>query len=81
MDSQQRSDRAAQLRDDPLLRELLDGLREEAIVVWSRSKVADQPQREFAWMMVRVLDRIDDGFQAIIDDQFVTNAALVKAPE
>lgn len=81
MDSEQRAARAKQLQDDPILRELLDGLRNEAVNVWSRSKVADQQQREFSWMMVRVINRIEDGLQAVIDDQFISNLALVRAPE
>lgn len=81
MDSEQRAVRARQLQDDPVFREVIDGLREEAITVWSRSKSDAQAQREFAWMMVRVISRIEDGFQAIIDDAHISNAALVRAPE
>lgn len=81
MDTEQRAARARQLKDDPILRELLDGLRNEAISVWSRTKVADQQQREFAWMMVRSIDRIEAGLQAIVDDSFISNLALVRAPE
>lgn len=81
MDSEQRSIRAKQLMEDPILREVLDGLRDNAILAWSRSKSDETPQREFSWMMVRVIDRIADGFQAIIDDQHITSAALVRTPD
>ena len=81
MGSEQRAIRAQSLLDDPLLREVLDGLRNEAITVWTRSKSDDVKGREFAWMFVRVLDRIGDGFQAIIDDRHITAAALVRAPD
>jgi hypothetical protein len=81
MDSEQRANRARQLSDDPIFREVMDGLRQEAINVWSRSKSDAQPQREFSWMMVRVIDRIEDGLQAIIDDAHISNAALVRVPE
>lgn len=81
MDTEQRAARAKQLKDDPIFREVMDGLKAEAVNVWSRSKAADQDQREFAWMMVRVIDRIEDGLQAIIDDSFLSNRALVRAPE
>jgi len=81
MDSEQRAARAKQLQGDPILREVIDGIREAAIQVWSRSKADDQAQREFAWMTVRVLDRIEGGFQAIIDDQHISAAALVRRPD
>lgn len=81
MDTDQRAIRAKQLQDDPILREVLDGLRSEAITVWARSKTDALQQREFAWMMVRVLDRINDGLQAIVDDAHISAAALVRAPD
>lgn len=81
MDSSQRAIRAKQLREDPIYREVVDGLRDEAINVWTRSKSDAQAQREFAWMMVRVISRIEDGFQAIIDDEHISAAALVRTPD
>jgi hypothetical protein len=81
MDSEQRAARAKVLREDPILREIFDGLKAEAYNVFRISNAADQSQRDFAWMMVRVIDRIDSAFQAIVDDQHITLATLARAPK
>ena len=81
MDSEQRAIRAKQLQDDPIFREVMDGLRAEAIDVWSKTKIADSDQRDFSWMMVRVIDRIGTKLQAIVDDHHISLHAVVRAPD
>lgn len=81
MDIEQRAIRAKQLRDDPLLSEILATIREEAIAAWVGTKVADSAQREFSWLTVKVLDRIDDKLQAEVDNWHMSARAVVKAPQ
>lgn len=80
MDTEQRAAHARQLKDDPLLREVLDGLRNAAIEAWARTKTDDAQQREFSWLMVKALDAIEGNLQAVIDDQFLSAQASVRAP-
>lgn len=81
MDTEQRANHARQLRDDPMFREIMDELREEAINVWAKTATEQQGQREFAWMMVRVIDRIGTKLQSIVDDQFISARAIVREPD
>lgn len=81
MDTEQRALRAKQLQDDPLFREIMDGLRAEAIDVWARTGTEQANQREFSWMMVRVIDRIGTKLQAVIDDHHISLRQTVRAPD
>lgn len=81
MDSEQRAIRARQLKDDAIFREVMDGLRDAAISAWQQTKVDDAKQRDFSWLMVKTLDRIDAYLQGMIDAQVITARATVRAPE
>lgn len=78
MDSEQRAIRARQLREDPIFREVMDGLREAAVEGWAQSRDDEQLRREKAWMMVRALDAISIRLQAIEDEQFLSAAAAMR---
>jgi len=81
MDIDQRAARAKQLKEDPIYREVIDGLRAAAITSWTQTKVEDVKQRDFSWLMVKTLDRIEGYLQGIIDDQRISAAATVRTPD
>lgn len=78
MDSEQRAIRAKQLREDPIFREVMDGLRDAAIKAWAMSRTEEQQEREKAYMMVRAIDAIAIRLQSIEDDQFLSAAAALR---
>lgn len=80
MDTEQRAIRAKHLQEDPILREVLDGLRDSAIEAWQQTATADVQQREFSWLTVKVISRIEQRLQSIIDDQHISAANLVRVP-
>lgn len=81
MDSEQRAARARQLADDPIFREVMDGLKEAAITAWMQTKTDNTKQREYSWMMVKALDAIEGNLKAIVDDWHLSKAASVRAPD
>lgn len=81
MDIDQRAARARNLKDDEIFREVIDGLRAAAIASWMQTKVDDTRQRDFSWMMVKTIDRIEAYLQGLIDDQTLTAHGAVRAPE
>jgi len=80
VDTEQRALRAAQLRDDVVFREVVDGLKAAAIAAWTQTKTDDTRQREFSWLMVKALDAIERQLQSMIDDQHLSMARSVHAP-
>ncbi len=70
---------AQRLADDPMLVEALANIRGAAIKVWEGTPIADVQAREFAWLTVKVVNRIEAELQSIIDNGRIA-AARVQAP-
>ena len=81
MDSEQRAIRAKQLQEDPVFREVMDDLKASAVEAWTRTSFENNRQREFSWMLIKAIERIETGLQSIVDEQVITSAALVRAPQ
>lgn len=81
MDSEQRALRAKQLMDDPLLTDILDGIKEAAISAWLSTSVDGREQRDFSWLTVKVVDRITVELQGEVDGHRISMANVVKAPK
>jgi hypothetical protein len=79
------SDKAARaaavkrLIDDPLLVEALANIRHSAIKAWESTSIDKEKEREFAWLTVKVVNRIEAELQSIIDDGAIA-AARLQAP-
>jgi hypothetical protein len=78
-DAATRAANAQRLMDDPLLIEALANIRQAAIKAWQATPVADQQAREFAWLTVKVVGRIEAELQSIVDNGKIA-AARVQAP-
>jgi hypothetical protein len=70
---------AQRLMDDPLLVEALANIRHAAIKAWEGTATDQEKQREFAWLTVKVVNRIEAELQSIIDNGLIA-AARVQAP-
>lgn len=70
---------AKRLLDDPMLIEALANIRAAAIKAWEGTPVAAEKEREFAWLTVKVVNRIETELQSIIDNGAIA-ARRVQAP-
>ena len=70
---------AKRLADDPLLVEALGNIRHTAIKAWEGTSIDNDKAREFAWLTVKVVNRIEAELQSIIDDGAIA-AARLQAP-
>ena len=78
-DAAVRAAHAKRLMDDPMLIEALANIRLAAIKAWESTKTDQNEAREFAWITVKVVGRIEAELQSIIDNGVIA-AARVQAP-
>lgn len=78
-DAAARAAAAKRLMDDPLLIEALGNIRGAAIKAWEGTATTDTTAREFAWLTVKVVNRIEAELQSIIDNGAIA-AKRVQAP-
>jgi hypothetical protein len=79
MSIEARAANAKRLLDDPLLTEALANIRHAAIKAWESTATDQEKQREFAWLTVKVVNRIEAELQSVIDNGLIA-AARVQAP-
>jgi hypothetical protein len=78
-DAVARAAQAKRLAEDPMMVEALANIRAAAIKAWEGTPI-DKPQdREFAWLTVKVVNRIEVELQSIIDNGMIA-ARRVQAP-
>lgn len=80
MDTEQRAIRAQQLIEDPLLCEVLEQIEKAAIDAWQATKTDNVAQREFSWLTVKVVNRIRDALQGVVDNQLIEASIAARAP-
>lgn len=78
-DTAARATHARQLLDDPLLMEALANIRMAAVKAWTSTGTAQNAEREFAWLTVKVVDRIEAELQSVVDNGLIA-AARIQAP-
>lgn len=78
-DASTRAAAAKRLMDDPLLIEALANIRAAAINSWVGTATNQAEAREFAWLTVKVVDRIEAELQSVIDNGAIA-AARVQRP-
>ncbi len=74
-----RAAHAKRLMDDPMLMEALANIRLAATNAWQSTGTADTQAREFAWLTVKVVSRIEAEFESIVTDGKIA-AARIQAP-
>lgn len=79
MSAEARAAAAARLVEDPIFKEAMANIRQAAIQSWTSTSTAQQDQREFAWLTVKVVDRIEAELQSVIDNGLIA-AARIQAP-
>jgi hypothetical protein len=78
-DKAARAAHAKRLMDDPMLIEALGNIKAGAIRAWEQTSIDKQQEREFAWLTVKVVNRIEAELQSIIDDGMIA-AVRLQAP-
>ena len=78
-DTQARAAAAQRLMDDPMLTEALANIRLAATNAWQSTATADTQAREFAWLTVKVVNRIEAELQSVIDNGLIA-ARRVQSP-
>jgi hypothetical protein len=79
MSAEARAAAAKRLAEDPMLIEALANIRQAAIKTWESTPVAADREREFAWLTVKVVNRIEAELQSIIANGLIA-ARRVQAP-
>ena len=70
---------AERLANDPMLLEALANIRHAAITAWEQTSTENDRAREFAWLTVKVVNRIEAELQSVIDGGKIA-AARIQAP-
>lgn len=78
-DAQIRASHAQRLLDDPILMQALADIRSTAIAKWESTSPDKADEREWAWMTVKNINRIEQELKSVIDDGKIA-AARVQAP-
>jgi len=79
-DSEVRARDAAALKENPLLTEILDQVKQEAINAWIGTGPDDKDKREMAWTLVKAQGRIRDVIQGAIDDGLISASRAAREP-
>lgn len=79
-DSEIRALNAQQLKDNPLLQEILDQVQAEAIKAWTATGADGAHHRELAWMLWKATNRFREVVQGAIDDGFIDARRAATAP-
>ncbi len=74
-----RAAQAKRLAEEPLLVEALANIRHAAIKAWENTATDNASAREFAWLTVKVVNRIEAELESIIDSGKIA-AARVQNP-
>ena len=79
-DSEARAANARALQENPLLAEIIEQVKDEAVQAWLSTPAQDgQQAREFAWLLYKSVMRIESVIQGAIDDGVIA-AKRATAP-
>lgn len=76
-DRMARAAHAAQLLDDPLLKEAFDDLEAAAVAKWQSTGFDNVQEREWAWLMLKAAQRVRGSLQGLVDDGKIAAAQAV----
>ena len=79
-DTEARARNAAALKENPLLQEIFEQVKAEAVQAWlSTAAQEGKEAREFAWLLHKAINRIETVIQGAIDDGVIA-AKRATAP-
>jgi hypothetical protein len=79
-DTETRAANAQALKENPLLAEIIEQLKAQAVAAWLATPAQDgERARELAWVTHKVADRVEGIIQGAIDDGRIA-AARATAP-
>lgn len=72
---------AKALLEDPLLNEILDKQRADAIAAWLATPSSDREGRDWCWMLIKAQDALKASLQAVVDDGLIAADRLTDSPQ
>lgn len=77
-DDLKRAEQARHLLDNPLLQEVLNGLKQSYLNEWASSKPEEVEKRERLYMATQVVDGFEKELKIILENGAITKAILKK---
>lgn len=78
MTKESRMHHAKTLLEDPLLNEIFDQMRAEAVTAWLATPTTAQDTRDWCWMLIKAQDALKASLQAVVNDGLI--AATPEKP-
>ena len=72
---------AKALLENPLLNEIFDKSRDNAIAAWLATPTSDRDQRDWCWVLIKAQDALKATLQAVIDDGLIAADRLTDTPQ
>ena len=72
---------AKALLENPLLNEIFDKSRTNAITAWLQTPASDRDGRDWCWMLIKAQDALKASLQAVVDDGAIAASRLSDNPQ
>lgn len=72
---------AKALLEDPLLNEIFDKQRADAVAGWLATPTSDRDTRDWFWMLIKAQDALKASLQAVVDDGLIAADRLTDTPQ
>ena len=72
---------AKALLEDPLLNEIFDKQRTDAVTGWLSTPTSDRDARDWFWMLIKAQDALKASLQAVVDDGAIAASRLADNPQ
>ena len=81
MTIESRMHNAKALLEDPLLNEIFDKQRADAVTGWLSTPTSDRDARDWFWMLIKAQDALKASLQAVVDDGAIAASRLADNPQ
>ena len=81
MTIESRMHNARALLENPLLNEIFDNSRANAIAAWLATPTSDREGRDWCWMLIKAQDALKASLQAVVDDGLIAADRLTDNPQ
>lgn len=81
MTIESRMHNAKALLEDPLLNEIFDKQRTDAVAGWLATPASDRDARDWFWMLIKAQDALKASLQAVVDNGLIAADRLTDRPQ
>ena len=81
MTIESRMHNAKALLEDPLLNEIFDKQRTDAVTGWLSTPTNNRDARDWFWMLIKAQDALKASLQAVVDDGAIAASRLSDNPQ